>query len=193
MADTMKALVSEGNFAEIICDPSTHGLITVDEAHSHLQEGKAFTVALSSPDMGALTTPDDTLHLHFTVPDVAERMHLVWHVHCSAAAQFLATINPTGGLSTPEGSIVPRNHRMESTNVSNLSFVYYNASAPTGGTVVRNEYFGQRTAGGERRGESEVVLKPTDVISVQLISSTAGASGTIQLHWYEHAPKETIL
>jgi hypothetical protein len=192
MAHNLKALVAPGLIRDLYCDPSTHSLITVDEAHSHLQEGKAFTVSISSPDMGALTTPDDTLHLHFTVPNVAERMHLVWHVHCSAAAQFLATVNPTGGLLTPEGSIVPRNHRMDVSTVSNLSLVYYNATAPTGGDAARNEYFGNRTAGGERRGESEVILKPNDVISVQLICATQGAAGTIMLHWYEHADKETL-
>jgi len=192
----MTALVSEGNPRQLQCDDSTHALKFTDYEHAEAHDGKMFSAMISTADMGALTTPNDTLHLNWTV-GAGPNMHLLWIAACGGAGRMLGTVNPTGGLATPEGSIVPFNHRVGSSNVSATSLIYYNATAPTGGSVGRDEYFGVTNVAGKTvesggsRGAHERILTPGTVISLQLIC-TANVFGTLEIIWYEHTDKETI-
>ena len=196
MSDSMKALVSEGNFREVRCDPSTHALTFIDYPHYEAHSGKMFSVMYSVADIGAETTPNETIQLSLTVPESDARMHMLWFASVGGAGRLLVTRNPTGGLENPSAVIVPANHKEDSGNVSILSTVALNATVPTGGSVPRDEYFGitgvgGRLSAGESRGVFERILNPGDVLSLQLICSE-NVYGVLELTWYEHTDKETI-
>lgn len=196
MAHIMTGLVAEGDPRHVQLDDSTHALKTLHYAHAEAHDGKVFSAMVSTADIGALTTPNDTIHLNWTV-GAGPNMHLIWIAACGGAGQLLGTVNPTGGMATPEGALVPFNHRIGSSKISATPLIYYNATAPTGGIVGRDEYFGVTNVAGKTvesggsRGAHERILSPGTTISLQLIC-TANVFGTLEIIWYEHTDKETI-
>jgi len=186
MALQKKKIEGGGSRVPVI-DPSTHYAIVLDSEHHEVHDGEAYKLGARSSDISA--TP---VHLSFTTPDSAVRVHLVADAYAVDAAMLTITEAPTGGV-TGGTAATPINRRRDSANVSGVTGALSGAAAPTGGTAFPVEDFGAVTPEpggipGSPRDAREWVLKPDTLYSFRLTG--ASGIGNLTLRWYEHSDKD---
>ena len=171
-------------------DAATNAVNTLTYSHHEVHEGNHFYVLYSVPSLGAMTTPDDMIQLHFATPDTTKWLHMIFHAKSGGAARFRITEAPSGGLATPTGTLTIFNKNRNSSNTSGLASVSYDGTAASGGTLLADEYVGEgRTGAGESRGAQEWILKQNTTYAVSLYDTTA-ITASIVLDWYEHTSIE---
>jgi len=181
-----KKRIEGGGGRRPLIDSSTHYEVVLEGEHHKIHDGDAYKLMARSTDIS--TTP---VHLSFTTPDSAARMHMVVQAYAVDEATLIITEAPTGGV-TGGSTATPINRRRDSSNASGATGALSGATAPTGGTVLQAEDIGGPKPGlggtpGASREATEWVLKPDTLYSFRL----AGASGVgnITLRWYEHADR----
>lgn len=195
ITDFFKLKVYNGSaWRNLRLDGVTDALETIDYAHHEIHGGSSFFVCYSVADLGGMTTPNDMIQLSFATPNTTKELHMMFLAKSGGAALFTVTEAPTGGLSTPTGTLSAINCNRNSATTSVIldasggtaGLVSYDATAATGGTVLWTEYVGQgNSTPGSAGGRFEVVLKQNTVYAVSLYDTT-NITGTLFLDWYEH-------
>ena len=191
-----------GKFRTIRIDPATHALTTITYAHHEVHGGGTYFVNYSVADIGALTTPNDTMTLSFTTPNTTKWMHFTYYGASSTAAQLMFIEGKTGGGTNPTGTLQTYNSNRNSTNTSgildvagaNVGKVSYDALVFTGGTTLTNLYIGVDgnpvgRSGGSHAAGSEIILKQNTAYQLVLIDAN-GTTATLAMSWYEHTNKD---
>ena len=130
---------------------SNNALLTERPVDCYLRRGTSWTAGFGTDNLGAQTTPNDMIQLHFTTPpiDVIRGViHLQILVFAANAAVFKMIEAPTGGLASPDGTIEQfcLNRYAALAGIScdtPVSNVYYNGTEATGGTTLRYCNLGQ--------------------------------------------------
>lgn len=182
-----------------LSDPYNSYMIVQQAEHAAVHNGQHFTLTYAVADLGAATTPDDTMTLSFTTPaDVY--CHMVIGCEASSGALFQFIEGKTGGGESPTGSLTPVQSFRPTAAIQTsgmydlagtpaVNSVSYDATVFTGGTTLHSEYIGSgqgpsATSGGSR-GAQEIVLARDE--SYQLVlSDSSNVPGTIKLTWYEY-------
>ena len=198
----LKGYVGTGyGYRDVVSDLATNAIAGVDYVHHEIHAGSHFTAMWSVADIGAATTPNDTISLTFTTPDTTKWGHMVFRFNAVGGALCTVREGGSGGVS-PTGAVTCFNNNRNSTTTSGLldlsstaGQISYDATLDTGGSLIVNEYIAgattnQNMAGGgaESGGRFEWVLKQNTRYQVSIVS-TATVSASIILHWYEHTNK----
>ncbi len=159
--------------------------LSIDRAQLAINSGTSFRSSYSVASLGAMAAPDDMIQLHFTTPSLAQLgggySYGVVEIVTAAGALFKLTEAPTGGMTSPDGTIESfnRNRNLQATQPSPL-IIYYDGTAATGGSELISEYIGESIYGTTTRRE-EWMLLPETVYAVSLFNTSAVAA-TIILH-----------
>ncbi len=156
--------------------------LTMSKEQASIVTGVSFRSAYSVASLGAMTTPDDMIQLHFTTPSVAVlggQSYGTVEVVTAAGALFKLTEAPTGGMASAMGTIPSynRNRNLQATQYSPM-IIYYDGTAATGGTELISEYIGESIYGTTSRRE-EWVLLPETVYAISLFNTSAVAAAII--------------
>ena len=167
-----------------------------DVAHKKSHEGKRWYVIYSVADLGAMTTPNDTITLSWKTP-LKEKgeMHLEFSAKGTAGWRIRLIEAPTGGVASPTGTLNILNHKTSITEKSEVldatgvtkGVVSYDATLATGGITLWDEYLegsagplGNAASGG---GRNELELTPDTVYQLSLFG-TDNNPGTVIIDWY---------
>lgn len=174
---------------ELIIDKSTRAMSMIDYPHHEIHSGDHYFLGYVVPSLGAMTTPDDMIQIHFTTPNTTKWLHMLFQFDVGGATLYTITEAPTGGLANPTGIITAINNNRNSTKTTGVSSFSYDGTAATGGTVLLTGYVGTGTgpfsASGSSRSDTELVLKQNTIYAVSLYSTATNYAG-IYLEWYEH-------
>lgn len=173
----------------------TPASVVIDNAHQHVHAGKHFFATYSVADIGAATTPNDTMTLSFVTDD--EKVHFVWAALCSSGARVRFIRGKTGGGIDPTGTIPIFNSDENSSYTSSIKevsdttadVISYDATLFTGGTTLIDQYIGvnglgNSFSGGTSRGDEEIILKKNTAYQLSIFE-TDNVPCTLQLSWYE--------
>ena len=179
-------------------DASTNTLQVIDYDHHEVHGGSHFHLVYSVADMGAMTTPNDTITVTFNTPNTTKWIHLVIAAVAGTGARFQFIEGGTGGGASPTGELSVYNSNRNSAGTSvilataggNAAKVSYDATVVTGGTSLVDEYIGadgigNTFAGGTSRGEQEWILKQNTQYQL-VLTDTASVPGRLMMSWYEH-------
>ncbi len=175
---------------EITIDEATRAVNFIDYAHHEVHGGSSYHVTYSVASLGAMTSPDDTIQLHFTTPNTTKWLHMIVHARSGGESNYVITEAPTGGMTSPTGTLTAYNKNRNSSKTSGIT-VSYDGALATGGAEIHNEYIGQgnKASAGESRGTQEFVLKQNTAYAIKMTDTTA-ITATLILDWYEHTDKE---
>jgi hypothetical protein len=179
---------------ELAHDPESGALATEDITHKKGHEGKRFYVMYSVADLGAATTPTDSMTLDFTTPKAEDgEIHFTFSAKGTAGWLIKLVEAPTGGAASPTGQLEILNHnrisekRSKVTDGTNENQVNYDSSLATGGTTLWSEYIagsaGPMAGGAETGVRNELKLKPETKHQVSL-TGTDNTPGTLIIDWY---------
>lgn len=179
-------------------DPYTESLITVDYAHHEIHDGMHFYVQYSVLDLGAMTTPNDTITLTFTTPNTTRWGNFTFFAKGSAGWRVRLIEAPTGGATGPTEQLTIKNKNRNSANTSTMTApvggsantVDYDSTLATGGTTLWDEYLegsGGPQAGGTSDGSdrNELVLKQNTKYQLSIFGTDANPA-VLYMAWYEH-------
>ena len=168
-------------------DKSTGAIKSIEYGHHEVHDGKMYQVMYSVPNIGALTTTDDTMQITWTTPNGPALMHMTIDAYCGASALFLFTEAPTGGDLTASGTLVSYNKYR---GRANHSVVFsYDGTEVSGGTVLETEYISAGKFGaGETRSAQEWILRSNTKYAVSLLLNDAQPA-TLALEYYMHADR----
>jgi len=170
-------------------DRATHATTVIDHAHHEIHSGSHFKRGYGVVDQSLVT--DDTVSVLFVTPDTAK-----WaHFELTAASTGFARIVLYEGVATSSDGtpITPQNRNRNSLTASVIS-TYHTPTVTNYGSTWATKFIGgegfKTTIGGEKRGESEIILKQN---TKYLILGTALADNiSLQVggDWYEHEDKD---
>ena len=129
-----------------------------------------------------------TLYVKLVTPDTTKWSHFVWRLNSSGILTTTLVEAPTGGLAGGAG-VTPINNNRNSTKTSGL-VITSGVSAPTGGTIISQESFGSKSAGGALSRGDEIILKQNTTYGRTFLSGTASNIIGFKASWYEHTNKE---
>lgn len=178
-------------------DALSQALVTIGHAHQEQHAGNAFFVRYSVADLGAMTTPDDMITLTFTTPNTSDRIHFTFTALGTSGWRVRFIEGPSGGATSPTGSLTVTNHERNSLTTSVVkdvagspaaNKVSYDASLATGGTTLWDDYITGATIGIAGNGVSaqrdELILKANTTYQLSLYG-TDNTAGTLYMNWYE--------
>ena len=123
----------------IRADETTATIQTIDYAHHEIHAGDHYTAMHTVADIGAATTPNDTITMTFTTPNTTKWSHMTLLFNCVGGALCKLREGGTGGAS-PTGTVTCFNNNRNSTNTSGLlsidgvaGVISYDAGLDTGG------------------------------------------------------------
>lgn len=169
--------------------------------HSTLSHGIPFDQMLnggyllithSVEDLGAATTPDDMIQVHFTTPAIATIGGYVIgtiEAHAAAGALFKITEAPTGGLASPTGTLYTAfTNRVLNLDLTPMT-MYYDGTVATGGTEIYNQYLGQATQQAYTEDAASIVwlLKPETTYAISIFKAEAIAASIVMKGWVSPA------
>lgn len=177
-----------GTVVPIVADPSSHGLLAIDQNHREVHEGAAYFIKGQQDVDGAGTI----IEIMFTTPDTAKLIHAKAAI--AAEAGFLVEIFE-GITTSDDGTPVPGfNCRRDSANVAGLTS-FAGPTVTVDGTLIWSAQLGS--------GRNSIAVSPG--LNYELIVKrntkylfriTKAASGThwvdTDFWWYEHTDKEVI-
>jgi hypothetical protein len=179
-------------------DVDTGAQAIIDYSHHEVHSGRHFSLVYSVPDIGAMTTPNDTITLSWTTPNAERQMHMIFEMICTGGSRVRFIEGKTGGGSTPTGTLQAYNNNRGSSNASgildvagaNASKVSYDATLFTGGTSLIDEYLtgtgqGQTFPSSGSRGDNEWLLAKNTLYQLSILE-TGNVPATIKMSWYEH-------
>jgi hypothetical protein len=178
-------------------DEKTDAATIIEYSEQAINDGNAFFVMYSVADLGAMTTPNDTITLSFATPDTKKWAHFDFFAKGTAGWRVRLIEAPSGGVATPTGQLNILNNDRNSSTASTIlestgstaAEVDYDATLATGGTTLWDEYLG--VAGGPQFGGAgaivrrKFVLKQDTVYQLSLYGTDANPA-TLYMGWNEH-------
>jgi hypothetical protein len=165
-------------------DDYSDALIVQGEGHHHLHEGEHFMLYYSVADLGAMTTPNDTITLSFKTPAASSGLfHTRFTASGPSGARVRFISGKTGGGTSPTGTLTPFNNNQALGTASTIlavdgttaNKVSYDATVFTGGTTLIDEYLtgAARAAGSEMdRGDTEIILAASTFYQLSIFGTT---------------------
>ncbi len=169
-----------------------HSSYVSSDDRMDISDGVSFRTAYSVASLGAMTTPNDMIQIHFTTPTAVllggGQSYGTIEVVTVAGALLKITEGVTGGLASPTGTLVThnRNRVLAATQTAPLVF-YYDGTAATGGTELVNEYLGGGVFGTYVRKE-RWLFKPATTYAISVFS-VSEVPATVIIHGSIHIPK----
>lgn len=175
----------------ILLDPFNSYPVVQDAEHAAIHAQVHYHLLYGVEDLGAMTTPNDTITLSFKTPtDVY--CHMIFAARSEGGPEYRIMEGKTGGGVSPTGYFEPLNSYRPSTNTSglkdlsgNAGRVSYDATLFTGGTLLRQEWLGSSFDSKSVRGYEEWVLKQDEWYQVALIGTFTDFA-TLEMTWYEY-------
>ena len=168
---------------------SNNALLTETPTDAYLRRGTSWTAGYGTDNLGAKTSPDDMIQVHFTTPPIdviGGVIHCQMLVFAANAAVFKFIEAPTGGLASPEGIVeqfcLNRYAALDGCAdavCAPVAHMYYNASEATGGTLLRYCNIGQASQPGKYDSviEKETwILAPETTYALNVYDTTAIAA-----------------
>ena len=164
-------------------------IVTVPDFDYHVLAGNAYHCDDSTGNIGAETTPADTIEFYFTTPAATSKtIYAVFHAFCStAAAVFTVREAYTAGGGASGDAVAAINLNRNSDNTSLLT-ILKQADAITSGatsTVLHSEILtaGVRT-GGSSTDDHLWELKAATAYGISVYRAAAGVAN-VDMHWIE--------
>ena len=196
---SLMAGITSGNIVQSCrIDEKTASLQVIDYPHHEIHGGSGYFMMYSVADLGAMTTPNDTISLTFTTP-ASPYCHMIFEFIANAGA--LCTVREGGsGGANPTGSFTIYNRNRNSSNTSGILDI---AGSPAAGKMsydatldsngVAFQFYLPGTSGNPAKGSTaesmdsrgELILKASTRYQVSIVD-TANVPATILLDWYEH-------
>ncbi len=160
-------------------DNMTLAIGTIESDHSEIHEEHSFmstgveTLGNNGSFALKITTPDTTNWAHLIISAKAD----------NGEANFMLCEDVTATAVTVSGIY----NRNRNSNITATVAVSGNAIITDIGTMIYQEHFGLRKAGGDSRGVSEIILKSGTEYGLILNNDTASNNDVSWiLNWYEH-------
>ena len=170
---------TSGNSAH---DSTTAGINILDYEHHEIHSGSHYYVE------GYVTLGlSGTLYVKLVTPNTAKWAHFGWRLNSSGILTTTLVEAPTGGMAGGSG-VTPMNNDRNSTNTSGIT-ITSGVTACTGGTIISQESFGGKGAGGEISRSDELILKQNTTYCRTFLSGTATNLIGFKASWYEHTNK----
>lgn len=191
MQGALKGIIREGDYREPFLDWMSHNQVIQGELHNAIHNGICYEVAYSVVSLGAMADPDDMITLTFTTPDTTDLLHWIFAVDGTAGDRVRMIEAPTGGATSPTGTLPILNKYRASLQTSGIAALYYDATLATGGTTIIDQYLTGNTRGiaasGNAGGRDEWVLKKNTTYQISLYGTNTNPA-TISMLWYEYTP-----
>lgn len=171
-----------GEFDDVRIDASTNSLQVVDYAHHEVHGGNHYYIE-GYTTLGV----SGTLYVKLVTPDTTKWPHFQWEIGSSGILTTTLVEDPTGGMTGGSGVTIFNNNR-NSDNTSGLT-ITSGVTAPTGGTIISQSYFGSKAAGGTHDRDDEIILKQNATYCRTFLSGTASNIINFKASWYEHTDK----
>lgn len=170
---------ADGDAAKVTSRGAQLG-VTADYAHHELHEGNSYSSTFNATlASGAATT------FLMNTPSGTVRGHLVISLRSSGESNVKVYEGST--VSALGTAMQETNHRRDSGNIA--SIVVTRAPTVTGlGSNLEGFEFhvgASQTRGGEARGISELVMKPSTLYIINGVSEASNNDVTLSLDWYE--------
>lgn len=163
-------------------DAITEAQYTLDYVHHEAHAGSYYGYC-ENVNLGNAAVRD----ILISVPDTNRWPHLLWKVRSSGEANL--TIYEGATTSNDGTGVTEINHNRNSTNTS-LTQIFFTPTLTATGAVICLEHFGAgQNAGGESRGEQELILKQNTKYLFRIVSEAADNDISTMFGWYEHANK----
>ena len=171
-----------GEIDEVKIDASTNSLQVVDYPHHEVHSGSHYYIE------GYTTLGNGgTLYVKLVTPDTTKWSHFMWEITSSGILTTSLTEDATGGM-TGGAAVTAFNNNRNSVNTSGM-VITSGVTVNTGGTIISQTSFGNRSVGGSHGRDDEIMLKQN---STYLRAFTSGAASNIvgfKASWYEHSDK----
>lgn len=182
--DTTLGQVAEGKFAPLKLDPSSHGLVAVDDNHYHAHEGRFFRAGFDFE-----LTNGQVAALSFDTPDTLVNAHLFAELNATADGTF-EWIEDCTSVSGGQ-AITPLNHYRDSTYNSTMlltrGYTGSNLPVPVGGTTLLTLTLGVARGESLVRGNNvPYILKRDSIYLFRYTNGTSANDVHLILEWYEH-------
>jgi hypothetical protein len=168
--------------SQFLCDTVYPGsLVTIDIDHHEIHCGDSF-VATRSVDLG--NGAADTIII--TVPNEAvKRYHMTIDINTEVESNFDLY---EGATTVADGTAMTSYNRDRNSALVSSLAITHTPNTPAGGTLIYTEHWGSgRSAGGETRGQKEIVLKNNTKYRLVLTNSTANNNYiTWKFNYYIH-------
>ena len=190
----------DGGFRSVGVDVATRSLQVIDYPHYKIHAGNAFFVMYSVADLGALTTPNDTMTLTWTTPDTTRWGHFNFIGRGTSGWRVRLIEAPSGGAGTQTEQLpilnLNRNSEVASTFIaldSTAGEVSYDATLATGGTTLFDEYIlgattGAASGSADTGSREEIMLKQNTKYQLSMFG-TDNTACTLLMKWYEQISK----
>jgi len=165
-------------------------MVTVPDFNYHIIAGNAYHCWDSTANIGAETTPADTIEIYFTTPAATEKLISAFiDGFCSTAAAVMTFREAyTGGGDATGDAVTALNINRRSSNTSAIaSSLKKQADAITsGGTVLWTEIL----TAGKKAGQSSsmmlhpFLLKAATKYGISVYLAGAGVAN-VSMHWFE--------
>ena len=169
----------DGVTGPAILDNMTLAIGTIETDHSEIHEEHSF-VSTGMQTIGNT----GSFALKITTPDTINWAHLIISAKAdNGEANYMLYEDVTATAVTVSGIY----NRNRNSNITATVVVSGNATITDTGTMIYQEHFGLRKAGGEARGASEIILKSGTEYGLILNNDTASNNDISWiLNWYEH-------
>lgn len=129
-----------------------------------------------------------TLYVKLVTPNSKKWAHFVWRLASNGILTTTLVEAPTGGMAGGAG-VTPINNNRNSANTSAIVLTS-GVTACTGGTIISQESFGSKSAGGTLSRGDELILKQNTTYCRTFLSGTANNIVSFKASWYEHQDKD---
>ena len=175
--------------------------ISIDSLHHKAHEGALWSVGYSIADIGAATSPNDTMTLSWKTPNDGTQMHMSFSITSAAGGLYKFIRGKKSGGDNPTGTLkvfnVNDNIKKPSTILdvagANAGHISYDAALFVDGVELKSEYIGTNGqsiffTGGTSRGELEHILRPDTEYQLSLFN-TASVVASMSMNFYFQKPK----
>ncbi len=180
-------------------DKTTDSVTVINFSHKKKHESNDFFLLYSVVDLGAMTTPNDTITLTFQTPNTTKWGHFTFRTVGSPDWRVRLIAAPTGGAASPTDSFIILNSNQNSDIKSTfmdlsgvVNQISYDATLATGGTTLWDEYItgssGPQAAGNQGGHDEEIILKQNTIYQLSIFGTDANPA-TLKIGWYEQINK----
>lgn len=180
-------------------DVTTDSVTIVNHPHHEIHQGDHFFLLYSVVDLGAMGSPDDMITLTWQTSNTAKWGHFTFRTIGSPDWRLRLIEAPTGGISTPTGTLDILNSNRNSPKISTfkdlsgvVGKVSYDATLATGGITLWDEFITGSSgpmSGGLVGGHDEELILMQNTIYQLSIFGTDTDPATLEIGWYEHTNK----
>lgn len=162
-------------------DSSTNAVNTIDYAHHEIHGGSSFTA-----DYTVELANGATIDILVVTPNTTKWAHMEYILMCELESEIKIY---EGVTTSNDGTGLTEFNRNSATAATTV--VSYTPTVTDTGTLIRTKHLGAgKTAGGESRDLSEIILKQNTKYLYRITNATTSVNYiTFILSWYEHTNK----